>query len=568
MNMKSAIKKKSRKFLFALIILLTFQACDLNDLDINKDPNNPSQTSLNLLLASVESGAFDFLAGGQNDQAMAWMNMVTGQNDWGLTNASWNGAWNFWYTGPLSDLEQMILVTAEQRAAGTPNPHYEGIAKTLKAYLFTTMVDQWGGVPYSEAFKGNDNLTPAYDTDVAIYASSLTLLNEAIAHFGEISPVAVTGDLIYGGSAVKWKKAALSLKLRHLIQTSKVNPTAAADIQAIITAGGYITAAADDFQFTFSRTNNPDNRHPMYRAGYAGGEAGYTYFSHQYMFEMLLKDDPRRPFYFKRQTNKVLDAADATDRQTIPCSQRDDCLYGYFPTSPYVTNALYGVPPSGLTTAQSEFLAGFFGRDRSDPSGIPADNSARTTVGVYPAGGLYDDGPELGGGNKGSGNGIFPIVTSWMSKLHHIEAILSLGVTGDARALFNSAMREQIAKVSTLGVALDAQSIAITTDQTDDYVDAILAEYDAAVSNALKLNVVLKEATFMNFGNGYEVYNAFRRTGLPTGIQEPLEHPRQFALRLPYAQDELNLNPNTPAIVFDDPDFAIFWDVIKYQFPN
>jgi len=566
--MKNAIKKKSAKFLFVIMILFSMQACDLYDLDINKDPNNPSSTSLNLLLASVESNAMDVFADDLNTQAMAWMNMVTGQNDWGLTNASWNSQWNYLYTSPLADLDGILKKTAEQRAAGTPNPHYEGIAKTLKAYLFTTMVDQWGGVPYFEAFKGNGDLTPAYDTDVAIYANCLTLLNEAIAHFDEISPVAVTGDLIYGGSAAKWKKAALSLKLRHLIQTSKVNATALTDIQAVITAGGYITAAADDFVFTFAKTSSPDNRHPMYRDGYAGGEAGYTYYAHQYMFEMLLKNDPRRPFYFKRQTKDVLDPLDATDRQTIPCSQRDDCLYGYFPTSPYVTNALYGVPPAGLTTTQREFLAGFFGRDRSDPSGIPADNSVRTTVGVYPAGGLYDDVPELGGGNKGSGNGIFPIVTSWMTKLYHIEAILSLGATGNARTLFEAAMREQIAKVSSLGVALDVQSVAITVGQTDTYVNARLAEYDGAGTNSLKLNVVLKEATFLNLGNGYEVYNAFRRTGLPSGIQEPLEHPRQFALRLPYAQDELNLNPNTPTIVFDDPTYALFWDVLKYQFPN
>jgi hypothetical protein len=567
----NSIRTKITVFLLTGLMLFSVASCDLFDMDINTDPNNPAQASLALLLTNVELNSSAVFAGGLNTAAMDFMAITAtqGRDGFDMTNSSWNGTWNYLYSNPLKDLDGIIKATAKQRAEGAANPHYEGIAKTLKAYYFSLMVDLWGDVPYSQAFSGDASepvLAPTFDDDQAIYADLLKLLDEAIAHFAETSPVTVKGDVIYGGSAAKWAAAAKSLKLRLLIQTSRFNPGAKAEIDAVIAAGGLITSPANDFVFTFGALNNPDDRHPMYRAAYAGGEAEFTYFGHQFMYEMLLNDDPRTPFYLKRQTSTVLNPEDPTDKQTIPCSQRTDCKYGYFPLSNFVANGLYGVDAANLTTAQKQYLAGFFGRDRADPSGIPNDNPLRTTVGVYPAGGLYDDEPEAGGKNKGKGSGIFPMITTWMVKLYQIEAILALGSAGDARALFEKAMQEQITKVSSLGTSLDEDAEAIAEDDMNDYVTDRLAEYDAAADNAAKLRVVLKQAWFMNFGNGFEIYNAFRRTGYPSDLQLPMQRPRQFALRLPYALDEINLNSNTPEVVYDSPGSAVFWDVLQFQF--
>ena len=568
--------------LATVALLFTVSSCDLTELDINDNPNDPAQASLSLLLTNVQLNASSTFADGLNNSTMGFLALTTSTDGFNMTNSSWNGTWNYLYSNPLKDLDGIIAATAQQRADGAANPYYEGIAKVLKAYYFSLMVDLWGDVPYSGAFKGDaatQNLAPTFDGGAAIYANLITLLDESIAHFNETSPVSISGDLIYGGSnaniKARWTRAALSLKFKLLLQMSRADASVIPTLQAMETAGGFIAAAADDFQFTFSTTNNPDNRHPMYRDGYASGIAAYTYFGHQLMYEMLVPTslggtvpgDPRTYFYFKRQTSSLLNPDDPTDKQTIPCSQRTDCTYGYFPLSDFVATGVYNKSASALSNSQKAFLAGYFGRDRSDPSGIPNDNPIRTTVGLYPAAGLYDDGPEAGGGNKGRGDGIFPMVTTWMTKIHRIEAILALGVTSSStpRALFQSAMQEQFAKVNSFA-SKDAGSVAITTARRDTYVNAWLAKYDAATTDAGRLAVVLKQAWFMNFGNGFEVYNTFRRTGLPNDIQTPLQPPRQFALRLPYAQDEINLNTNTPIVVFDSPANAVFWDVLKFQF--
>jgi hypothetical protein len=593
------IKMKATGLLVVVMMLFTVSSCDLFEMDINKDPNNPAQAAVGLLLTNVELNASATFAGALNNSTMGLVALTTSSDDHNFTNSSWNAQWNYLYNNPLKDLDGILKATAQQRADGTPNPHYEGIAKVLKAYYSTMLVDLWGDIAYTQAFQGDATdqiLAPEFTNDKgeSVYNDAFALLTQAYGHFAELTPVPVTGDVIYGGNRFNWRAAAKSLELRLLVQISRQNPSkATAGINALLleeadsvgsptnnSYGIFIGTARNsnvpnatsntlvpDFAFTFGRLQNPNDRHPMYSSAYAGGTPNYTYFGHQLMYEMLLNNDPRMPFYFKRQTDEVLDPNDPTDKQTIPCSQRTDCKYGYFPLSDFVAQGLYGVNADALSTGQKEFLAGFFGRDRADPSGIPNDNPIRTTVGLYPAGGLYDDGPESSAlTNKGTGSGIFPMIMSWNVRLYRAEAALTLGgVSGDPETLFSQALNSQIIKVSGFS-SLDSDADPIAAADRIAYRDARVAEFQSAGSNDAKLRVMLKQAWFMNFGNGYEVYNAFRRTGYPDDIQTPLQLPRQFALRLPYAQDEINLNVNTPDITYDSPTDAVFWDMLKFQF--
>ena len=62
---------------------------------------------------------------------------------------------------------------------------------------------------------------------------------------------------------------------------------------------------------------------------------------------------------------------------------------------------------------------------------------------------------------------------------------------------------------------------------------------------------MLKQLWFSSFGNGYEIYNAYRRTGLPNTIDD-LTSPSpkgatSFIWRLPYPNAELNLNTSITA---------------------
>ncbi len=557
--------KLFKKFSYALftgVLMLCVSSCDLFDLDINKDPNNPTSATPNLLLTRIETDlAFTFQPVGDN--LSGFMAILSSADDFGLANQSYNGTWGALYSGPLKDLDLLIKATE-----GT-SPVYNGIAKTLKAYAFTTMVDLFGDVPFSEAFLGDEgNLTPKFDNGQAIYNACLALLDDANGLLKQPSPVAVSGDVMLGNSAAAWRRFNRSLKFELLMKTRLRNANAKAELEAILAASGtdpVITATSQDVQFRFSRLVTPDFRHPWYQASYAGTN-NFTYIQQPFMLQMIRDLDPRANFYFRRQSSTVLNINNPTDRNTMPCSQTPGCSYGYFPLSDAVAQALYGKNASALTTTERRWLAGFFGRERADPAGVPLDGGFRTMPGVYPAGGFYDPGDKnnpstvtfasnTGNANTAPGGGIFPILTYTDMLFLQIEGILSsLGMSGNARSLFETAMRTHIAKVVSFGTATDPSAVAPTSAAIDAYVNLWLAKYDAAVGNDAKLDIVMQQYWFAGYGQGYHIYNVFRRTGYPSNLQLGIAYTRNFAMRLPYPQQETTLNPNAKeyeSVIFD-----------------
>lgn len=559
---------KLYKIILPIVLVLVVSSCkDMFDLDINVDPNNPAQASSDLLLASSEVNLMQDFGGGVNDNQMGFAGLIGSGDDFNLGQSTYNGLWGGVYADELKDIEG--LIQANEGDSGSPQ--YLGIAQILKAYTLATMVDLFGDIPYSEALKGDatDKITtPSFDDDAALYAEAFKLIDGGIANMNNPrKPVVVNGDVIYGGNVAKWTSFANTLKLRMLLNTRLVNTNAKAEIQAIIDAGKIIKTDAEDFIFTYSKTVTPDNRHPWYQSSYTSGTNGFTYILHQPMVEMLADKDPRVSYYFRRITKTVLDQADPSQRATTPCSQTPGCSYAYLVLNPNVKQQLYGT--GTLTPAQTDYLAGFFGRDRADPAGVPLDGDLRLIPGVYPAGGFFDvTAPGIPAANKAPGGGIFPVMTSVNALYYQIEAILTLGVTGNARTLFEKAIRDHIKKVVDFSVKTDANAVrppyarpdGVTVD-IDPYVTLWLQRYDNAPSDAAKLNVVLKQLWFSSWGNGFDIFNAMRRTGLPNTIQIPILATRDFPLRLPYPQQELTLNPNAASykdVIYDrDP---IFWD--------
>ncbi|MBK8290870.1 MAG: SusD/RagB family nutrient-binding outer membrane lipoprotein [Flammeovirgaceae bacterium] len=577
------IKYRFRKIAAILLVLFVVTSCDIFDLDINTDPNNPTAVTPDLLLPSVMYNASANFAGGVNSNSHGFVGAIASADDFNLSVTSYTGLWANLYTGSLKDLDEVIKFTTN---AGNL-PGYLGVAQVLKAYYSSLLVDLWGDVPYFEAWNGNNladpNRNPVYDGGSAIYDDCFALIDAALVNLAAVDPTNMaSGDAMYGGSRTKWIAAANSLKLKLLMQTSKVRDNKAA-IAAVL-GQPLIATTADDWQFQFGKTLNPDNRHPWYQNAYTGAENGYNYMSQQMMYEMFRDGDPRFPFYFKRQTTKILNFDDPTERSTAPCTQTVGCKYGYIVLNTGTFNTRAELQAAGRisnppTAADNAYLAGIFGRDRGDRAGVPLDGSLRTAPGVYPAGGYYDDGGFNSAGsalravrsNNAFGNGIFPMITATMVKFYRIEAILTGQVAGtadNAKVLFEAAIREHIAKVVAFGRALDAVSVTPSSASVENYVSLWLGKWDAATDNNAKLNIMFKQAWFSNLGNGFEIYNGFRRTGFPTDIMPPIQRVRQFALRLPYSLDDLTLNQSVTdaqrETVFDQD--AVFWDVLKFKF--
>ena len=126
------------------LMIISVSSCNLFDLDINKDPNNPQTVTPDLLLPTVIYSASNTFAGGVNDNAAGFVGgMISSADSYNLTQSSYVNTWQNLYRGPLKDLDEMIKFC--ERVGNQPG--YLGIAQVLKAYYFSLMVDLWGDVP-------------------------------------------------------------------------------------------------------------------------------------------------------------------------------------------------------------------------------------------------------------------------------------------------------------------------------------------------------------------------------------------------------------------------------------
>jgi hypothetical protein len=164
-----------------------------------------------------------------------------------------SGTWDALYYA-MADLTDM-----KKKAIELNSTEYTGVANVLLSYQLGMVNDLWGSAPFSDAFNPAQ-LSPKYDTQQQLYASCLSLINEAITQLGNTTSAyklsaAPTSDFIHGGDRVKWLKTAYALKARLL---NKVSKTTAYDPAAVLAAvSSSYTSNADDAGMASFQTRNP-----------------------------------------------------------------------------------------------------------------------------------------------------------------------------------------------------------------------------------------------------------------------------------------------------------------------
>ncbi|WPP52253.1 SusD/RagB family nutrient-binding outer membrane lipoprotein [Catalinimonas niigatensis] len=528
-----------KKYIIFTMTALVLVSCGEDWLDINQDPNNPQTGTLSLILPAAQTAKAFGMTRDINKNTMVFTRQLYNLSESQYTQdpTTYSNDYDGLFGNVLKEMEEIIEQGTEQEAW-----NFVGIAKIMKAHTYMVMVDLWGDLPYTEALNGEETLSPEFTPAATIYDALLLLIDEGVADLAKESTLNVEGDLIYNGDLDQWETAANTLKLRMLLNLRLVDPArATSGINALIAEGNLISDNSDDYEFRFGGSLTPNNRHPLYQIEYVDGNKTY-HMSNYFMYNLIKKEDPRLPFYIYRQgTDSELDF------ETTPCSNRSDCVYGLL---------------SG--TDLGEVAEGYIGRDHGDPSGIPGDNSIRATFGVYPIGGEYDDNSrnDAGQGDGGQGAGVIPYLSNTMRAFMLAEAKLTLpGMTGgqSAEAYLEEGIRSSMEKVEDLGLSLDEDAEPMDEAAVEAYVAARLAEY-AAATDALKLNVIIKEKYYAQFGNGMEAFTDLRRTGYPADLPASLAPAAPFPLRLPYSITELNTNSNAPSPppVLDSP---VFWDV-------
>lgn len=554
------MKLKKYISIASLAILLGFASCgDQFDYDILVNPNAVTEENADVDLffnaIQINFAAFFTTSSNLTMTAMRMTAMTGGnvyENAW--SPASFNGLWNNSYAAIFPDISAMSAI-AEEREQFI----HIGAAQVMQGYVLLTLVDFFGDIPWTDALQGVSVPSPTSDDDSSVYDAAIALIDAGIENLGKTSRGAPGNDFFYGGDADDWIKAANTFKLKAYLNTGN---TAAFD--AIITSGNFIAASGDDFVFPYGTNRvNPNSRHPWYNEHYEVGNG--RYHSNQNMYNMRFRyavPDPRIRYYYYRQDLVYGDEPDLENQFTLDCPAAPRPIH-----YPAVGDGMAWCLPTE-THATPASADGYFGRDHGDASGIPPDGAIRTNWGIYPAGGLFDEDQDAdvknAGTDGGLGAGIAPIMMSSFVDFMRAERALAGGDVATARTFLEDGMRNSIDRVISWseGVAsggADGSAFAPTQADIDAYVADILALYDAG-TNDDKMDVLQYQNHHALWGNGYEAWNAYRRTGAPSDLQFTREQadPGTFPRLMLYPADYVNLNSSIQSNRTIDQQ--VFWD--------
>lgn len=192
---------------------------------------------------------------------------------------------NFWefglYTGSMRDCADMI----ERADFQGDVPHTRGLARIYMAANLGIATNLWGDVPYSEAFKGSENLQPSYDSQEQIYASIQSLLDGAISDFSQADPQGSLGDLV----GADWIATAHALKARFYMQLTKRDASASSKALAEIAMAFDSNSGSPIFEFE----GTPNGGNPL---ALFGIQRPNTLIIDPF-FAGLMSGDPRQPKY-------------------------------------------------------------------------------------------------------------------------------------------------------------------------------------------------------------------------------------------------------------------------------
>jgi hypothetical protein len=227
------LSKKIRMSLFrvsaiAIVIVTLTAGCD-DFGNLNVDPNNPSVVRTELLLTSAQRSMSDVIGAFTGVLYVQYLAETQYTEDSQYQSTTFD--FNAWYTGPLQDLQTIIDLNTDDETrsdalSGGSNNNQIAVARILKVYFFQMMTDRWGMIPYTAALQGNANLSPAYDTQEAIYLDMINELKEAVSQMD--GGPGVRGDILFSGDMQRWARFANSLRMRVAIRLSDVAPTVAA----------------------------------------------------------------------------------------------------------------------------------------------------------------------------------------------------------------------------------------------------------------------------------------------------------------------------------------------------
>ncbi|MCK5682677.1 SusD/RagB family nutrient-binding outer membrane lipoprotein, partial [bacterium] len=277
-------------------VLMILGSCTKDFEEMNVNPNAATVVpATNVLLRTIMSTTYT-LFGERLDVyyagSYAGHTAATGLGDYEYRVDINNSMWRSMYIAMTYAVDAMRLAEIEG------NTNLYAAALTLKAYTAQQTTDMWGDIPYSEAFRLDEEIIyPKYDSQKEVYTTILAELKEAAGLFSADGGDLGVGDQLLNGNIDMWMKFNNSIRLRVAIRMSTVDEAGATSIMAELAGKPLLTNNSENAYFWYPGTT-PDQEIWFERMGAADGNKTDQYRTN---FEMVsrLKDnnDPRLPVY-------------------------------------------------------------------------------------------------------------------------------------------------------------------------------------------------------------------------------------------------------------------------------
>jgi hypothetical protein len=485
-----------RNILLVALIILGTGSCTKNFEEMNKDPDSPVDVpAINIFTDAVYSALSRELGGWiQHTYLGGWSQQWTKVqyvDEDKYQTRDMSGDFDGPYSGPLKNLTIVINKTTEEG-----DDKLLAAAKILKVWQFMYLTDLWGDIPYSEALQGFEAdgiIKPAYDTQEDVYMALLDELDEANTLLTGTTVNFGTGDIIYGGDPVKWRKFANSLKLRLLNR-----------------------CAGTPWTFTYDMVGTqPDVTTNPGAAAYAGADADIA---------AILSNPTQYPIFESNADNATL----------------------VFPGLPYrnwIYNTLYTRCDQGISQTMVNWLEA-----RNDPRvhvyAQPMPSSYDIGTGDYS--GLDYEGFQNGSTEQGAS---FPFISLLGTKVAYTETAPVYVMTYDEVEFIKA---EHYLRVANDGAAQTAYEAGIAASMSRwgcndggtispsysfgasevatlpvsypvDYAAYLaepLVDWSAAADDAHKFQLINEQRWAAIFGQGVQAFNLVRRTGFPERVFE------------------------------------------------
>lgn len=540
-----------KKTLLVTIGLLVASACDdqLTEMNINPNGINPSSANPNLLMPSVLApAAQSYLGLGFGDMAGAMQH--TQKNGWysAHNHYDWSSTdWSNWYG--------MLRTNAllEERAVELGFDFFEGVALTMKSFIYGNITDLWGDAPYTNAVNGDeggvDNEYPTFDSQEVIYDGIIADLNRAATLFASASTDVVnsSADLYFGGDAEMWQRFANSLLLRYYMRISEKKPDVAqAGIEAVYSSGMYLQSADQDVTLDYTGGAND-----VWPSQYTDVDDFTRWQACETLIEQLTGSrDPRISVWFDsvavqwvadpslpvavedviRAEGEVVDGEvvsytylEFMDKQDTKFTRRFDPAEASYDTDLYV-----GLPP-GLTIPESY-------NGNPDPGQGTRNQHISQLAPIYATAGSPGDILKA------------RIISAAEVSFILAEAALKGWNAGNAEEHYYNALQNSL---DTWGKG----------GEYETFVGQPGVAFDGTMEQ------VMTQKWIASWTAATEAWMDYRRTGLPALQVGPASDQPVVALRFPYGNDELNNNTSNASAAIDRLEVTQYSGVVGADSP-